>query len=58
MGKDSEGVPRQRPLEGRLASPSEPQPREKLPDDLQKLVDREDELWDQLYEGQCVVLAS
>ena len=29
-------------------------PREKLNKDLQKIVDQQDDVWDELYEGQCV----
>ena len=30
-------------------------PREKLPNDLQKIVDKEDTLWDDIYEGRYVL---
>jgi mitochondrial fission process protein 1 len=51
-GKEDDGsAPRQR-KEERPASLSEPLPREKLPKDLQKIVDREDDFFDSLYEGQ------
>ena len=33
---------------------SKPVPREKLPEDLQKLIDREDDFMDRLYDGQSV----
>jgi hypothetical protein len=55
MAKDKdpvEEIPRKRILEERPASLSEPLPREKLPKDLQKIVDKEDEWWDLVYEGQ------
>ena len=51
VDKDNKIVSRRRPEE-RPASLSEPLPREKLPTDLQKLVDREDEFLDMLYDGQ------
>jgi hypothetical protein len=52
-GKDPvEEIPRKRILEERPASLSEPLPREKLPKDLQKIVDKEDEWWDLVYDGQ------
>jgi hypothetical protein len=54
MAKDKdpvEEIPRKRILEERPASLSEPLPREKLPKDLQKIVD-EDEWWDVIYDGQ------
>jgi hypothetical protein len=47
-----EEIPRKRVLEERPASLSEPLPREKLPKDLQKIVDKEDDLWDTIYDGQ------
>ncbi|ERF69228.1 hypothetical protein EPUS_01185 [Endocarpon pusillum Z07020] len=50
-GKNDENVPRQR-TEERPSSLSEPLPRGKLPQDLQKIVDREDDFFDSLYEGQ------
>ena len=50
--KSNEEVPRQRILEERPASLSQPLPREKLNKDLQKIVDKEDDLWDNLYDGQ------
>jgi hypothetical protein len=55
MTKDKDpvdGIPRVRVTEERPASLSEPLPREKLPKDLQKIVDKEDDLWDTIYEGQ------
>ena len=55
MAKDkdaTEAVPRVRVSEERPASLSEPLPREKLPKDLQKIVDREDDWWDSVYDGQ------
>jgi hypothetical protein len=55
MAKDKdpvEEIPRKRILEERPASLSEPLPREKLPKDLQKIVDKEDEWWDVIYDGQ------
>lgn len=33
---------------------AKPIPRQKLPDDLQKLVDREDNFFDRLYDGKYV----
>jgi mitochondrial fission process protein 1 len=50
-GEKDDKVPRQR-KEERPASLSKPLPREKLPLDLQKIVDREDDFLDDLYEGQ------
>jgi fission process protein 1 len=51
--KDSiEEIARKRRREERPASLSKPLPREKLPKDLQKIVDKEDEWWDQIYDGQ------
>ena len=47
-----EDIPRVRVTEERPASLSEPLPREKLRKDLQRIVDREDDLWDAIYEGQ------
>lgn len=38
--------------EGAPASVTDPIPREKLPKDLQKIVDREDDFLDDLYDGQ------
>jgi hypothetical protein len=55
MAKDKdpvEEIPRRRILEERPASLSEPLPREKLPKDLQKIIDKEDDLWDTIYDGQ------
>jgi hypothetical protein len=55
MAKDKDAVeeiPRKRILEERPVALSEPSPREKLPKDLQKIVDKDDEWWDQLYDGQ------
>ena len=55
MAKDKdpvEEIPRKRILEERPASLSEPLPREKLPKDLQKIVDKQDEWWDLVYDGQ------
>ena len=37
---------------------SKPLPYEKLPADLQKIVDNEESLWDSVYEGQYVILLS
>ena len=52
-GKDPvEEIPRKRILEERPVALSEPLPREKLPEDLQKIVDKDDNLWDQVYDGQ------
>jgi hypothetical protein len=52
-GKDPvEEIARKRVLEERPASLSEPLPREKLPKDLQKIIDKEDDLWDTIYDGQ------
>lgn len=50
-GKSDEEVPRQRILEERPASLSKPLPREKLPQALQNLADKDDG-WDALYDGQ------
>ena len=51
--KDSiEDIPRMRVTEERPASLSEPLPREKLRKDLQRIVDREDDLLDAIYDGQ------
>ena len=55
MAKDKdpvEEIPRKRILEERPASLSEPIPRETLNKDLQKILDKEDDLWDSIYEGQ------
>ena len=55
MAKDKDPVeelPRVRLLEERPASLSEPVPHKKLNKDLQKIVDKEDDLWDSIYEGQ------
>jgi hypothetical protein len=52
-GDNDETVPRQR-KEERPTSLSEPLPREKLPKDLQKIVDREDDFFENLYEGEYV----
>jgi hypothetical protein len=55
MAKDKDPVgeiPRERILEERPASLSQPLPREKLPKDLQKIVDKEDDMWDVIYDGQ------
>jgi len=53
MAKDPQpdAVPRQR-MDERPASLSKPLPREKLPKDLQKIVDKEDDVWDEIYDGQ------
>lgn len=51
-GKDKfEGVPRIR-KEAPPEALAKPIPREKLPKDLQRLVDREDDFMDRLYEGR------
>ena len=50
--KNNEEIPRQRVLEERPASLSQPLPREKLNKDLQKIVDKEDDYWDTFYDGQ------
>lgn len=39
------------------ASVTDPIPREKLPTDLQKIVDRSDDWMDDLYEGQYGILS-
>ncbi len=52
-GENDDKVPRQR-KEERPASMSAPLPREKLPKDLQKIVDREEDFFESLYEGQYV----
>lgn len=48
---DNQTVPRQRKI-GRTDTSSEPLPRGRLPSDLQKIVDQEDDFFDALYEGQ------
>lgn len=53
LGDNDQVVPRQR-KEAKPASLSQTLPREKLPKDLQKIVDREDDFLDSLYEGQYV----
>ena len=35
---------------------SKPLPREKLPEELQRIVDNEESLWDKVYEGQYVFM--
>jgi hypothetical protein len=55
MAKDKnpvEEIPQKRILEERPTALSEPLPREKLPKDLQKIVDKDDDWWDQIYDGQ------
>ena len=55
MAKDKnlvEETPPKRILEERPTAHSEPLPREKLPKDLQKIVDKDDDWWDQIYDGQ------
>jgi hypothetical protein len=47
MGKEERIDPKKWP-----ASVTDPIPREKLPDDLQKIVDRSDDWMDDLYEGR------
>jgi hypothetical protein len=42
---------------GKDPYPDEHMPREKLPEKLQKIVDDEDTLFDQLYDGKYVVLS-
>ena len=51
VDKNDEDVPRIR-KEERPAYLAEAFPREKLPKDLQTIVDREDDWLDQIYEGQ------
>lgn len=51
-GKNNEEVPRLR-KEERPESLAVPLPREKLPEDLQKIIDREDDFMESLYEGQA-----
>jgi hypothetical protein len=53
MAKDHQpdGPPRRR-TEERPASLSQPLPREKLPKDLQSIVDKEDDVWADIYDGQ------
>ena len=61
MAKDKDPVdelPRLRMSEERPASLSEPLPREKLNKDLQKIIDKEDDLWDSIYDGQYESLGS
>jgi hypothetical protein len=48
--KDPEEVPHEREKE-RPANLAEPLPRAKLNKDLQKIVDRQDRWYDQIYEG-------
>ena len=43
--------PRKR-IEERPASLSQPLPREKLPKDLQSIVDKEDDVWEDIYDGR------
>ena len=56
MAKDSQveqdGVPRLRKGEERPASLSSAVPRGKLNKNLQKIIDREDDFMDELYDGQ------
>jgi hypothetical protein len=55
MAKDKnlvEEIPRKRVLEEQPTALSEPLPREKLPKDLQKIVDKDDDWWGQVYDGQ------
>ena len=56
MAKDSpdmqDGVPRLRKGEERPTSLSAVVPREKLNKNLQKIIDREDDFMDELYDGQ------
>jgi hypothetical protein len=55
MAKDKnlvEEIPQKRVLEERPTALSEPLPREKLPKDLQKIVDKDDDWWGQVYDGQ------
>jgi len=49
--KKDEHAPRQR-MDEPPASLSQPLPREKLPTDLQKIIDSEDDFLDSLYDGQ------
>lgn len=53
MAKDPQpdGLSRKR-IEERPASISQPLPREKLPKDLQLIVDKEDDVWEEIYDGQ------
>ena len=53
MAKDSQPdeVPRRR-IEERPAALSQPLPREKLPKDLQSIVDKQDDVWEEIYDGQ------
>lgn len=51
--ENEEAVPRKQ-SEERRPLVSEPLPRGKLPEDLQKIIDREDDFLDALYDGQCV----
>ena len=50
-------VPHKR-TEERPASLSQPVPREKLPKDLQLIVDKEDDVWEDIYAGQYAHQAS
>ncbi|KAL9107728.1 MAG: hypothetical protein Q9227_007443 [Pyrenula ochraceoflavens] len=49
--KPEDEPPPKRVATGRSDEDPEPVPRQKLNKDLQKLVDKQDTLWDQLYEG-------
>lgn len=51
--ENDESVPRER-QEERPTSLSQPLPREKLPKELQHIVDRDDDFFDSLYAGQYV----
>jgi hypothetical protein len=53
MAKDPQPdeVPRRR-IEERPAALSQPLPREKLPKDLQSIVDKQDDVWEEIYDGQ------
>ena len=53
MAKDSKDGEKKYP-----SSVTDPIPREKLPKDLQQLVDRSDDWMDDLYEGQYVAKAA
>jgi hypothetical protein len=51
MAKSPE-PPKPRLLEEAPASLSRPLPREKLPHDLQSIVDKQDDVWEDIYDGQ------
>lgn len=46
--------PPKRLLDDAPSSLSQPLPREKLPRDLQSIVDKQDDVWEDIYDGQYV----